>query len=151
MSVREMALAKKGTFATIGYTRECKCKKNTPFTIVKETVILCARIGAQYDALKSVKDAKGVKTTEEAHALNNGLNGMSWVNYPTILKSDKTGKQYVRIETNSNTKFKTVYKIDGQEVNKADIEQYLLASEKSKGGEMPVVLNIGLDTIEYIH
>jgi hypothetical protein len=71
---------------------------------------------------------------------------MTWVNYPTILKSDKTGKNYVRIETNKNTRFNTTYEMDGKPVSKAEIEGYLLASEK-RSGEMPSVMNIGLDTI----
>ena len=150
MSVREVALSKKGTFATMEYERPCKVKKACTQKVVKKTVIRNCRIGAQYDALKSTKEAKGVQTTTEAHALNNGLNGMEWVQYPTLLKSSKTGKQYVRIETNRNTKFETVYTVDGVEVQKADIMDLLLASEKSKG-EMPTVLNIGLDTINYIH
>ena len=145
MSIREIALSKRGTFARVDYTRPCKVRKGSP-EITKTTTIRNCRIGASYDALQSTKDAKGVTTTAEARALNTGLNGMSWVNYPTILKSDKSGKQYVRIETCSNTKFDTVYTIGGQVVAKADIEPYLLASEKSKG-EMPTVLNIGLDTI----
>ena len=36
------------------------------------------------------------------------------------------------------------------EVDKAEIEQYLQASEK-RGGEMPSVMNIGVDDINYIH
>ena len=108
------------------------------------------RIGAQYDALKSVQIAKGVNDTNEAHALNTGLKGFEWENYPTILKSTKTGAQYVRVETNNNTKFESVYRVNGREVNKTDVEQYFLASEKSKG-DMPVVMNIKLDTISYIH
>lgn len=149
MSIRELALAKKGTFARVTYERPCKVRKGSP-EIIKTTTINNCRIGAQYDALKSTKDKKGVTTTKQAHALNTGLRGMSWVNYPTILKSDKTGKNYVRIETAKNTKFTTEYRMNGNVVNKADIEPYLLASEKSKG-EMPTIMNIGLDTIKELH
>jgi hypothetical protein len=145
MSIREIALSKKGTFARVDYSRPCKVRKGSP-EIIKHTTINNCRIGAQYDALKSTKEAKGVTTTAEAHALNTGLNGMTWVNYPTILKSDKTGKNYVRIETNKNTRFNTTYEMNGKPVSKAEIEGYLLASEK-KSGEMPTVMNIGLDTI----
>ena len=150
MSIREVALGKKGTFATVEYSRLVKVKKGCPVEIKKTTVARNVRIGAQYDALKSVQIAKGVSNTNEAHALNTGLKGFEWENYPTILKSTKTGAQYVRVETNSNTKFESVYRVNGKEVNKADVEQYFLASEKSKG-EMPVVMNIKLDTISYIH
>jgi hypothetical protein len=150
MSIREMALSKKGTFATVEYSRPVKVKKGCPVEITKTTVARNVRIGAQYDAMKSVQLAKGVQTTAEAHELNTGLKGFEWVNYPTILKSTKTGANYVRVETNSNTRFESVYRVNGKEVNKADVEQYFLASEKSKG-EMPVVMNIKMDSISYIH
>lgn len=149
MSIREVALSKKGTFATLEYSRPVKVKKGCPVEITKTTVARNVRIGAEYDSMKVVKEAKGVKTTAEAHALNTGLKGFEWVNYPTLLQNTK-GDKYVRIETNSNTKFESVYRVNGREVNKADVEQYFLASEKSKG-ELPVVMNIKLDTISYIH
>ena len=150
MSIREIALGKKGTFATVEYSRPVKVKKGCPVEIIKTTTARNVRIGAQYDALKSVQLAKGVSTTAEAHELNTGLKGFEWVNYPTILKSTRTGDNYVRVETNSNTKFESTYTVNGLTVDKASVEQYFLASEKSKG-EMPVVMNIKLDNISYIH
>lgn len=149
MSIREVALSKKGTFATLEYSRPVKVKKGCPIEITKTTVARNVRIGAQYDAMKSVQIAKGVTNTAEAHALNTGLKGFEWVNYPTILQNAK-GDKYVRIETNTNTRFESVYRVNGREVNKAEIEQYFLASEKSKG-ELPVVMNIKMDNISYIH
>lgn len=150
MSIREIALSKKGTFATVEYSRPVKTLKSCPVAIQKTTIARNVRIGCEYDSMKVVKDAKGVKTTAEAHKLNTGLKGFEWDKYPTILKSTKTGAQYVRVETNSNTRFESVYRVNGKEVNKADVEQYFLASEKSKG-DIPVVMNIKLDTISYIH
>lgn len=149
MSIREVALSKKGTFATLEYSRPVKTVKACPVEITKTTVARNVRIGAQYDAMKSVQIAKGVTNTADAHKLNTGLKGFEWVNYPTILQNAK-GDKYVRIETNSNTKFESVYRVNGKEVNKADVEQYFLASEKSKG-ELPVVMNIKMDSISYIH
>jgi hypothetical protein len=151
MSIREVALSKKGTFATIAYSRPVKTVKTCPVQIMKTTVARNVRIGVQYDAIKSVQLAKGVSNTKEAHAVNEGLRGFEWDVYPTLLKSVKTGDKYVRIATNSNTRFDTKYTVDGREVNKADIEQYLYSSEKSHGGDLPAVLNINLNTISYIH
>jgi hypothetical protein len=54
MSIREIALSKKGTFATLEYSRPVKVKKGCPVEITKTTVARNVRIGAQYDALKSV-------------------------------------------------------------------------------------------------
>ena len=114
---------------------------------ITPTNVYNASIGRRYDALKVVKDAKCVKTTEEAHALNTGLRGFKWKNYPTILTSEKSGKDYIRIETNKNTKFKTTYTMNGKEVSRETISDMLLASEKKHDGEMPVVMNIPMDGI----
>ena len=149
MNIIEKALSKKGTFATVQYSRPVKVKKNSPM-ITKVTRARNVRIGAQYDALKAVQVAKGVNSTQEAHELNTGLKGFEWDVYPTLLHSIKTNKQYIRVETNNNTLFETTYIMNGKVVNKADIEQYMLASEKSKG-DMPVVLNIGVENITDIH
>ena len=148
-TIIEKALAKKGTFATVQYSRPVKVKKGSPM-ITKVTKARNIRIGAQYDALKAVQVAKGVANTQEAHEVNTGLRGFEWDIYPTVLHSIKTNEQYIRIETNSNSKFDTTYIMDGQVVNKADIEQYMMASEKSRG-EMPVVMNIGVKNITDIH
>ena len=147
MSIREVALAKKGTFATVEYAKEVKTLKGCPVTITKKTIARNVRIGCDYDSLKAVKEAKGVKTTEEAHKLNTGLRGFEWVSFPTILKNAK-GDKFVRITTNSNTKFDTTYYANGIKVNKEDIEKYL---PKSSSGNMPVVMNINMDNINYIH
>lgn len=147
MSVREVALAKKGTFATVEYSKEVKTLKGCPVTITKKTIARNVRIGCEYDSLKVVKDARGVKTTEESRAKSSGLNGFTWVNFPTILQNKK-GDKFVRITTNSNTKFDTTYYANGIKVNKEDIEKYL---PKSSSGNMPVVMNINMNNINYIH
>ena len=147
-NIKAIALNKKGQFTNLTYARPCKTLKGAP-EIMKTTRAFNVRIGAQYDALKSTQEAKGVTTTEEAHALNNGLRGFEWVTYPYILKAIKSGKEYVRIETAKNTRFETVYTINGVETTKAEIEKYLQASEK-KNGEMPTVMNIGLENITEI-
>ena len=148
-NIEKIALNKKGQFTSLEYTKACKVKKGSP-EIIKTTKVLNARIGCSYDALKSTQEAKGVNNKAEAEKLNTGLRGMEWINYPTVLKSIKTDKHYIRLETAKNTKFNTVYRVNGVEVDKAEIEQYLQASEK-RTGEMPTVMNIGVDDINYIH
>lgn len=149
MNIIETALSKKGHFATVQYSRPVKVKKGAPM-ITKVTRARQIRIGAQYDALKVVQTAKGVTNTEDAHKLNTGLKGFEWVKYPTILRSLKTKEDYVRIETNSNSKFDTTYIMNGKVVDKKDIEQYILASERSKG-DIPVVMNIKASYITAIN
>lgn len=146
--IKAIALNKKGQFGNIQYARPCKTLKGAP-EIIKTTKAYNVRIGAEYDALKTTLEAKGVENKAEAHKVNQGLNGMDWVVYPVILKSNKSGKEYIRLETAKNTHFETVYTVNGKEVQKNEIVQYLQASEK-KSGEMPTVMNIGLENIQYI-
>lgn len=148
-NIKALALNKKGQFTNLTYAKPCKTLKNAPI-IEKTTKAFNVRVGAQYDALKVVQTIKGTTSTEETHEKNNGLKGMEWVVYPYILKSIKSGKEYLRLETAKNTRFETVYTMNGQVVNKADVEPYLQASEK-KSGEMPIVMNIGLENIIEIH
>jgi hypothetical protein len=147
-SVKAIALNKKGQFTNIEYARPCKVLKNAP-AILKTTKAFNVRVGAEYDALKTTLEAKGVANKEEAHKVNQGLFGMEWVSYPVVLKSVKSGKEYIRLETAKNTRFETVYTVNGKEVAKAEIEQYLQASEK-KSGDLPTVMNIGVENIHYI-
>lgn len=139
------ALAKKGQFASVQYERACKVLKGAP-EIKKYTYARNVRIGAEYDALKTTLENKGVSNKEEAHKVNNGLNGMEYIIYPVILKG-KNDRQYLRVETTKNTEFETAYVMNNRVVNKSEIEQYLQASEKRHSGELPTVMNIGLDTI----
>ena len=147
-NIKTIALNKKGQFTNLTYARPCKVLKGSP-EIVKTTKAFNVRIGAEYDALQSTKDAKGTTTTEENHALNQGLRGFEWVTYPYILKATKSGKEYIRIETAKNTRFETVYTVNGKEVQKAEIEQYLQSNEK-RNGDIPSVMNIGIENILYI-
>ena len=72
--------------------------------------------------------------------------GFEWVHYPLVLKSIKTGKLYLRIETMKNSKFQTEWRRNQAIVTKALIEENLLSSEKSTK-EMPIVMNIAIDDI----
>lgn len=140
------ALNKKGQFASVEYKRACKVKRGAP-NIYKTTTAQNVRIGAQYDAMQTVKDARADGTLP---AENQGLNGLQWVQYPVILQSVKSGAEMLRIETAKNSTFKTQYYVQNgnelQAVTKEQIQEYLYVSEKSNG-EMPTVLNIKLENI----
>ena len=71
---------------------------------------------------------------------------MEWLKYPILLKGTKNGKEYLRLETAKNSKFETEYYLNGALIKKAEILEYLQASEK-KSGEAPTILNIGLESI----
>lgn len=58
MSIREQIFSKKGTFATVTSTRECKVRKGAP-SIQKTTKYRNVRLGCSYDSMKSTKETKG--------------------------------------------------------------------------------------------
>ena len=142
-NIIEIALNKRGQFASAEWSRPCKTLKSCNHEIVKRTIASNIRIGANYENLQTTKDGRADGTLPSE---NQGLRGLEWVSFPVLLRSPKTDKQYIRFELAKNSKFITQYFIDGQETTKAEIENYLQASEKSSG-EMPTVMNIGIDTI----
>ena len=139
----EIALNKKGQFASAEWVRPCKTLKSCNHEIVKRTIANNIRIGANYENLNTTKQGRVDGTLPSE---NQGLKGLEWVQFPVLLKNPKTNRHYIRLETAQNSKFKTQYFIDGQETTKAEIENYLQASEKSSG-QQPSVMNIGIDTI----
>lgn len=142
-NIIEIALTKKGQFASAEWSRPCKTLKSCNHEIVKRTKASNIRIGANYENLQTTKDGRADGTLPSE---NQGLRGLEWVNFPVVLKNPKTDRQFIRLETAKNSKFITQYFIDGQETTKDEIETYLRASEKSSG-KMPTVMNIGIDTI----
>lgn len=143
-NIIETALNKRGQFASAEWSRPCKTLKSCEHEIVKKTIANNVRIGANYENLQTTVQgrANGTLPTE-----NQGLKGLEWVAFPIILRNPKTDRQFIRLETARNSKFKTQYFIDGHETTKAEIEHYLQASEKKSSSEIPTVMNIGIDTI----
>ena len=142
-NIIEIALTKKGQFASAEWSRPCKTLKSCNHEIVKRTIANNVRIGANYENLHTTIEGRA---SGELPSENQGLRGLEWVNFPVVLKNPKTDRQFIRLETAKNSKFITQYFIDGQETTKDEIANYLQASEKSNG-EMPTVMNIGIDTI----
>ena len=142
-NIIEIALNKKGQFASAEWSRPCKTLKSCNHEIIKRTIANNVRIGANYENLHTTIEGRA---SGELPSENQGLRGLEWVNFPVVLKNPKTDRQFIRLETAKNSKFITQYFIDGQETTKAEIESYLQASEKSSG-EIPTVMNIGIDTI----
>lgn len=134
----------KGQIVTLKWNKTCKTKKSCEDTITKDTIAKCVRIGCGYDNLSVVKEGRenGELPTENA-----GLPAsLEWEVYPTLLRNKFTGKQFVRVETMSNSIFNSNFYKNGREVSKESILDVLLASEKSRG-ERPVVMNIPLENI----
>lgn len=154
MTKKEMVkkiMNKKAQFACVTYSKTCKTKKGAPI-VTKVTRARNIRIGADYNSIKAVQELKGTTNTEDTANENAGLVGaMKFVAYPYLIENEKNGKEYVRINTNKNSKFDTRYFIAGNEVSKEEVLDYLYASEKNHRGDVPIVMNIGLDSILEIH
>ena len=134
---------KGGTIHSLKWTRPAKVKKSCTDEITKTVIATNIMLNAQYENLKRTKEGRLDGTLPEQ---NIGLVGFEWVHYPLVLKSIKTGKLYLRIETMKNSKFQTEWRRNQAIVTKALIEENLLSSEKSTK-EMPIVMNIAIDDI----
>lgn len=145
--ILDKLLNKHATFTSLVYERECKTKKSCESQIVKHTEVHSIRVGADYENLSSTKEGRAYGSLPET---NVGLNGLEWKKFPYLLVNPKTGREFIRIELTKKTKFKSQFIENGLEVNKCDIEEMLLASEKRKGGNMPSVMNIPLDSIKEV-
>ena len=135
---------KGGTIHSLSWTRPAKTKKSCEDEITKTVFATNIMLNASYDNLKRTKEGRVDGTLPSE---NTGLQGFEWVHYPLVLKSVKTGKLYLRIETMSNSKFKTEWRKNQAIVAKALIEQDLLSSEKSSKDELPIVMNVAIDSI----
>lgn len=146
MNIKAIAESKKGQFSSVTWARTCKTLKSCSDTITKRTTASAVRIGASYDNMAVVKEGRA---NGELPKENQGLRGMVWINYPITLASIHNGREYLRIETASNSHFSTEYFKNGIKVEKSQIIDLLQSSEK-RSGDVPTVMNIGYDTIEEI-
>ena len=140
----EKILNKKGKMTSLIYRKLCKTYKGVDDIIEKETRVHSVQIGAGYDNCKRVISGREDGTLPLENA---GLNGLEWVSYPYILRNPKTGKEYVRITRTANSHFDSKFFENGIEVEKSSILDKLTAAEKSKRSDIPLVMNIPLDSI----
>jgi hypothetical protein len=139
----------KGANIVVEWERPVKLRKAyATMPMTKHSKMLC-RIGVDYDHKQPTKDGRADGSLP---AENAGLNGMTWVDFPTILQSNKTGKYYLRLEagTFGNVKTETEFRLDGQPVEKADWAHTMLASESTPSKRFGT-FNIGAETILRIH
>ena len=122
-----------------------KAYKGLPFT--KWTKMLC-RIGVNYDNKKTTQEGR---ENGDLPAENAGLRGFEWEQFPTILRSIKTEKLYLRLEGGTfKTSTKREYRLDGQVVEFEQYKEMMLASEYKPKPPSPT-FNVGFDAIQSIH
>ena len=123
-----------GTFITIEIEREVKTLKSFDGKITKKSKYKNARLGMAYDNLKQTIE---LRESGELPKENAGLPWGKWKTFPYVL--EHKGKEYLRVYSDFN-KIESTYFLNGNEVKKSDILQYLLSSEKSdKKPENPLL------------
>ena len=135
-------VSKTGQIITIETVRMVKVKKNMP-SVVKKSIFQ-ARVGVNYDNMKSVKEKRSLG---DLPSDNQGLaESLEWIKFPVLLKNTKTGKEFLRLsKINSNNKPKTVFLINDVEVDKDIVKPMAYASEFSERDSD--VFNIDLNNI----
>ena len=139
------ALSKKGNFSSYTTIRTCKTLKGFDGKIEKLTRAKNIMIGAAYDNRQVVIEARA---NGDLPSENQGLKGKEWVQYPILLKSIYNGKELIRINVLSNSKFETQYLLNGEPIEYEKIEQYLYSSEKKNSNNEPLtVFDIAVDNV----
>jgi hypothetical protein len=139
----------KGANIMVEWERPVKVRaayKGLPLT--KRTKMLC-RIGVAYDNKASVIEGRD---NGDLPAENAGLKGFEWEQYPTLLRAEKTGLLYIRLEAGTFKNVQTIvqYFLDGQEVKKADYEHTMLSNETQTREDFAGTFNCKVETIRYI-
>ena len=139
------ALSKRGNFSSYTTIRTCKTLKSFDGKIEKLTRARNIMIGAAYDNRQAVIEARA---NGDLPSENQGLKGKEWVQYPILLKSIYNGKELIRINVLSNSKFETQYLLNGEPIEYEKIEQYLYSSEKKSPNNEPLtVFDIAVDNV----
>lgn len=124
-------VTRKGQHVRATWQRVAKTFKDCPLLIVKRTSAY-VRAGIEYANLALVKDGIANGERGEVESLPWG----EWAKYPFIITHK--GKEYVRLypATFANLATPTVeWSIDGKPATYAQVEPFLLASEKRKDDE----------------
>lgn len=144
MKILEKLLnAQAGGFIACVWRRDCKTLKGVSSRVEKRVAAHSLQFAAAYDNRAQVQS---MRESGELPAENQGLKGFVWEVFPRVLRAEKTGKLYARLNVTKTTRFSTVYFLDGKRADKTTVAPLLLASEISKG-EIPLVLNVGIENL----
>lgn len=119
-------LDKTGQICAVTWRRSCKVRANCPFSIEKE-VSATVRAGINYNNLTAVQQKR---ESGELPEQNNGLPWGKWLVFPHVI--EHKGNNYFRFYPFNGGKVVTQYFRDGERVDFAQVEPYLLASEKGE-------------------
>lgn len=124
--LRRIEKNKKGTFVPMVWERPVKVKKAFQNEILTKRSSGLVRLGIDYDHMQAVQVKR---TTGELPSQNAGLQWGQWEMFPYII--EHKGNKYLRCSPVPKTRIKTEYFLNGRNVEYAEIENMLLASEKT--------------------
>jgi hypothetical protein len=145
IEIVESLKGKAGQHVSVVWQRAAKVVKSCPFLIVKRTAAW-VRSGINYTNLQSVRDAIEAGTREAVEGLPWGQWREGFANY--II--DHKDKEYVRLYPASfdNLSHPQVeWLVDGKPATYAQVEQYLLASEKHKEEDKPACFTVNTENV----
>jgi hypothetical protein len=142
-TLEKLLAAPGGAFISAAWRRPAKTRKGVSALVEKSVAAHSLTFGVAYDNRAVVREGREDGTLP---AENAGLRGFTWEVFPRILRADKTGKLYARLNVTAGSKFAAVWFLNGKRVEKSIVAPLLLASETGSG-ERPVVLNVALDNL----
>ena len=127
----------KGSFHTMRWSKELKTRKGIQGISVTKETVATVRFGVGYDNMKAVqvKRENGILPEQ-----NQGLPWGTWKQYPYTI--EHKGNTYIRAALTPNANIKTVYRLNGIEVDKETLANIVLKSElESRKGNDVLAVN----------
>lgn len=143
---------KKGLFGNkvVTLTEPKMNKRNNPFLlngdkIQKITYYNNIGLGISYE---NATNNKLARMGEEANFEAEKPKGMTWENYPFILKSEKNPSQkYLRMQFYANTSCKSLYLVNGRIATPQQVKTIEEFLPKSSSGSLIKVLSVKLENV----
>ena len=138
-----------GANVFVEWERPCHLRKAfTGMPLTKYTRMLC-RIAVKYDNKRQTKVGRADGTLPR---INPGLKGKTWIDFPTLMRYNKSGKIGIRLESGTfNVPAVRQYKLDGQVVPFEDYEHAMLASETSEIKTCQLTFDVPIEAIISVH
>lgn len=148
MTIIDTLRSRKGKYVTLRGSRQLETYKGVDAVVVKH-IKLIGRVGLNYDHMQRTIDGRADGSLPPVNA---GLNRMSWDEYPYFLKSNKSGKIYVRLYPVDKDGFRNIetrYTVNGHTAASAAALSLCTAKEKQEHSN-PDCINYAIDNITSI-
>lgn len=120
-----------GQFRTVTFKSNPKPAAAFKGVTLEKVTSMVVRTGVDFSNLTSVKEGIANGERGEVQSLPWG----SWVKFPFIISHK--GEEFVRLTLAANSKPKTTFKVDGNEVSREEFVKFLTPSD-AKGSDKPL-------------